>query len=411
MLDSEKIRADFPVFAHHPNLIYLDSAATTLKPRVVIEKELEYMEMYPANISRGLYPLSERATAEYEMTRSATAQWIGAESNEIVFTKGTTESLNLLAYAFEGSIAKGDTILVTAMDHHANFLPWQALAKRTGATFRILPVLESGAINLEVLASSLDVNTKIFAFPSVSNVLGSVTPVRAIANIVRVRAPQARIILDAAQAAPHMPIDVQALGVDFLAFSAHKCFGPTGVGVLWGKYSLLESLPPFQYGGDMVESARTEGSSLFKKPPHRFEAGTPNISGVIAFRAAIEYIQTLGMENILAHESSLAQYALTKLRSSFPDIRILGPSENENRGSLISFTLPGIHPHDLAASLAEENICIRAGSHCAHPLHHTLNIPATARMSFSIYNSKEDIVCAIKSMEKAVKIFSKNSDH
>lgn len=405
MLDPEKIRADFPVFAHHPDLVYLDSAATALKPRVVIEKEREYMETYPANISRGLYPLSERATAEYEMTRSATAEWIGSQSNEIVFTKGTTESLNLLAYALEGSVTKGDTILVTAMDHHANFLPWQALAKRTGATFRVLPLLESGNIDLDVLASSLEVNTKIFAFPYISNVLGSITPVRAIADIVRTRAPQARIILDAAQAAPHMPINVQALGVDFLAFSAHKCFGPTGVGVLWGKYSLLESLPPFQYGGDMVESARAE-SSLFKKPPHRFEAGTPNISGVIAFRATIEYMQTLGMENIRAHESSLAQYALTKLRSSFPDICILGPSENEKRGSLVSFTLPGIHPHDLAASLAKGNICIRAGSHCAHPLHHALNIPATARMSFSIYNSEKDVDCAIEEIEKARKIYA-----
>lgn len=405
MIDSQKMRGDFPVFAHHPDLVYLDSAATALKPRVVIEKECEYMETYPANISRGLYALSERATAEYEMTRSATAEWIGAQSNEVVFTKGTTESLNLLAYALEGSIAKGDAILVTAMDHHANFLPWQALAKRTGATFRIIPILESGDIDLEVLAASLDANTKIFAFPSVSNVLGSVTTVRAIADIVRARAPQARIILDAAQAASHIPIDVQTLGVDFLAFSAHKCFGPTGVGVLWGKYSLLESLSPFQYGGDMVESARAEGS-LFKKPPHRFEAGTPNISGIIAFRAAIEYMQALGIENIHAHASSLTQYALTKLRSSFPDIYILGPNENKNRGSLISFTLPGIHPHDLAASLAEENICIRAGSHCAHPLHHALDIPATARMSFSIYNSEKDVDCAIEGVEKARKIYA-----
>ena len=405
MIDPQKIRSDFPVFAHHPDLVYLDSAATSLKPQVVVNKEREYLEEYPANISRGLYALSERATAEYEMTRSATAEWIGAQSNEIVFTKGTTESLNMLAYALNGNIAKGDTILVTAMDHHANFLPWQALAKRTGATFRTLPLLESGAVDLDVLSSSLDTKTTIFAFPYISNVLGSIMPVRTIADIVRTRAPQARIVLDAAQAAPHMPIDVQALGVDLLAFSAHKCFGPTGVGVLWGKYSLLESLSPFQYGGDMVESARDEGS-LFKKPPHRFEAGTPNISGVIAFRAAIEYMQTLGMENILAHESSLAQYALTKLRSSFPDIRIFGPNKNEKRGSLISFILPGIHPHDLAASLAEENICIRAGSHCAHPLHHALDIPATARMSFSIYNSEKDVDCAIEGVEKARKIYA-----
>ncbi len=295
------------------------------------------------------------------------------------------------------------------MDHHANFLPWQALARRTDATFRVLPVPESGDIDLETLKSSLNTNTKAFAFPYVSNVLGSVSPVRTIVDIVRTRAPQAQIVLDAAQAAPHTPLDVQVLGVDFLAFSAHKCFGPTGVGVLWGKRSLLESLAPFQYGGDMVESARIE-NSLFKKPPHRFEAGTPNISGVIAFRAAIEYMQSLDMNHVREYEASLAEYALQQLRLNFSDIRILGPSENKNRGSLISFTLPGIHPHDLAASLAEENICIRAGSHCAHPLHHALNISATARMSFSIYNSKEDVMHTIKSMKKAMKIFSKKNN-
>ncbi len=405
MLNPKKIREDFPVFTHHPDLVYLDSAATALKPRSVIEKEREYLEEYPANISRGLYALSVRATDEYEKTRDAVAEWIGASREEIIFTKGTTESLNLLSYTLEEKISKGDTVVTTAMDHHANFLPWQALAKRARAEFRVVPISERGEIDTNALASLIDEHTKIFAFPYISNVLGTIVPVQIIAKKVRELAPQAKIILDAAQAAPHMPLDVNALGVDFLAFSAHKCFGPTGVGVLWGKYEFLEALPPFQYGGDMVESAKMEGST-FKNPPHRFEAGTPNISGVIAFRAAIEYMRSLGMENIQKYETSLTQYAAQKLRENFPDIRILGSEEKEKRGSLVSFTLPGIHSHDLAESLARENICLRAGTHCAHPLHSALDIPATARMSFSVYNSEEDINRAIEVIKKARQLYA-----
>ena len=406
MIHPETIRSDFPVFGHHPALAYLDSAATSLKPRVVIEKELEYLEKYPANISRGLYWLSERATQEYEETRAAVARWIGAEKNEIVFTRGTTESINLLSYALGNTLSGKDSVVVTGMDHHANFLPWQALASRTGAQFKIIPVSSSGEIDQETLKSFIDRDTKIFAFPFISNVLGAIAPVRDIVDAVRTLAPEARIILDAAQAASYMTIDVKALDVDFLAFSAHKCFGPTGVGVLWGKYSLLDSLPPFQYGGDMVENAGID-SSTFKRPPYRFEAGTPNISGVIAFRAAVEYMQSIGMETIQAHEQSLTRYALETFRRRFPDSRILGPDNREMRGSLVSFSLPGIHPHDLSETLAQENICIRAGAHCAHPLHASLGIPASARMSFSIYTSEEDIDRAMDCMRKARDIFLK----
>lgn len=405
MLNSEKIREDFPVFAHHPDLVYLDSAATTLKVRSVIEKEREYMEEYPANISRGLYPLSEKATEEYEKTRDAVAEWIGASREEVIFTKGTTESLNLLSYAFEKNISSENNIVVTAMDHHANFLPWQALATRAGAEFRVVPVSNSGEIDLDALEKFVDRNTKIFAFPHTSNVLGTIIPVQTIAKKIRELAPEANIILDAAQSVPHMTLDVKTLGIDFLAFSAHKCLGPTGVGVLWGKYELLETLSPFQYGGDMVENARIEGST-FKKPPHRFEAGTPNISGIIAFRSAIEYMQALGVEHIREHETFLTEYALAKLREHFPDISILGSDETQKRGSLISFTLPGIHPHDLAEILGQEDICLRAGTHCAHLLHSALGVPATARMSFSIYNSTEDIDRAVEGMRKARKIFN-----
>ncbi len=407
MLNFAKIRADFPVFEHHPSLIYLDSAATSLKPRAVIEKELEYLEEYPANVSRGFYPLSVRATEEYEKTRDMVAEWINASREEIVFTSGTTDSLNLLSYALEKNFSKGDAIVATAIDHHANFLPWQALAERTSVEFRVVPTLKTGEIEIDSLESYVDEQTKIFAFPYISNVLGTIVPIQEIAKKVRALAPNVTIILDAAQAAPHMPLDVVTLGVDFLAFSAHKCLGPTGVGVLWGKYELLDALPPFRYGGDMVESARIKGS-VFKKLPHRFEAGTPNISGIIAFRAAIKYMQTLGMENIREYESSLAEYAIQKLRSTFPDIHILGTTEREKRGILVSFVLPGIHPHDLAEFLGRENICLRAGTHCAHPLHTTLGIPATTRMSFSVYNSEEDIDRAIESIKKACAIFQKS---
>lgn len=405
-ISPETIKQDFPIFGRHPDLTYLDSAATALKLRSVIEKEREYAEEYSTNISRGLYPLAERATEEYEKTRDAVAEWIGASRNEIIFTKGTTESLNLLSYSLEAQVSAKDTLVVTGMDHHANFLPWQALAKRAGAHFRVLPVSESGEIREDELASLIDIRTKIVAFPYISNVLGSIAPVRDIVREIRARAPRAIIILDAAQAAPRMAIDVNALDADFIAFSAHKCFGPTGVGILWGKYDRLESLPPFQYGGDMVENA-TIKESTFKKPPHRFEAGTPNISGVIGFRPAVEFIEALGMEHIRDYEERLAKYAVEKLRENFPAIRILGPDNVQKRGSLISFALPGIHPHDIADFLGQEQICIRAGTHCAHPLHATLGIPATLRLSFSLYNTENDIDRAVLSIAQAQSVFSK----
>ena len=404
MMKSETIKKDFPVFAHHPDLVYLDSAATALKPRTVIEQEREYLEEYPANISRGLYTLSERATFEYERSREAVALWIGALKEEIIFTKGTTESLNLLAYSLERSTTKDDEILVTTMDHHANFLPWQALAERAGATFRALPVSRSGEIDLETLETSVSARTKIFAFPWISNVSGTISPVQDIVSVVRKRSPEVIIILDAAQAAAHLPIDVSTLGVDFLAFSAHKCFGPTGVGVLWGRFALLEALPPFLYGGDMVESASVE-KSFFKRPPQLFEAGTPNISGVIAFRAAIEYIEHLGKESIRAHESHLVEVAREKLRTEIEGVELLGSSHPTKHSNLVSFTIPGLHAHDAAEWLANKNICVRAGAHCAHPFHTSLGIPATIRFSFSIYNDESDINRTLVSLKEAIEYY------
>ena len=406
MIHPETIRKDFPIFSNIPNLDYLDSAATALKPRVVIEKETEYAENYPANISRGLYGISERATREYEATRDAVAEWIGSAREEVVFTRGTTESINLLSYTLGSTLSEKDSIVVTEADHHANFLPWQATAFRSGAQFRAMPVSETGVIDPEALPSFVDETTKIFAFPFASNVLGSIAPVHLIADRVRKLAPKAIIVLDAAQAAPHTDIDVSSLGVDFLAFSTHKCFGPTGVGVLWGKRNILDSLPPFQYGGDMVESVGIE-SSTFKQPPYRFEAGTPNISGVIAFRAAIEYMRAFGMESIRAHEWKVTKYAMDELKKAFPDVRILGSEDARQRVGIISFVVPGIHPHDIAESLARENICVRAGAHCAHPLHASIGIPASTRISLSIYNTESDIDRAVQAIAKTRRVFSK----
>lgn len=408
MIHPETIRRDFPVFKHYPELTYLDSAASALKLGVVAETERAYLEEYPANISRGLYDMSVRATEAYEKTRDAVAKWISARREEIIFTFGTTASINLLSYTLQHNISSKHNIVVTSADHHANFLPWQALAERVGAEFRIVPVSESGHLDIAILEKFLDSNTAVFAFPHISNVLGSVFPVQEIAQKARVLAPHAKIILDAAQSAPHLTINAHALGVDFLAFSAHKCFGPTGVGILWGRYDMFDTLPPFLYGGDMVESA-TQNTSTFKKPPYRFEAGTPNISGIIALCAAIEYMETIGMENIKEHETHLTQYADTELRKHFPNIRILGPKEPNKRGSLISFVLPDIHAHDIAETLAEENICVRAGAHCTHPLHTALNIPASLRLSWSIYNTEADIDRAIAGIRKAQKIFSKKN--
>jgi len=288
------------------------------------------------------------------------------------------------------------------MDHHANFLPWQALALRTGAHFRIVPVTEDGSLDENAFASIIDHRTKIFAFPHISNVLATVNDAPSLTQKVRALAPHALIILDAAQSAPNRTLDVTQLGVDFVAFSAHKCFGPTGVGILWGKYDLLDTLPPFLFGGDMVERAG-EHESLFKHPPYRFEAGTSNISGIIAFRSAIDYIKDLGMDEIQAHEQRLSTYAIEKLRAHFPDIHILGSDDTQHRGGIISFILPGIHPHDLAEFLGSKDMCIRAGLHCAHPLHTSLQLSASARMSFSIYTSTQDIDRTIEAMHEAHK--------
>lgn len=407
-LNTDSIKQDFPIFAHHPDLVYLDSAATTLKPASVIARMTEYYEQYSANVARGLYALSEKATLEYEKTREMTARFINAtSSDEIIFTRGTTESINLLSYSLEPLINESDEILVTVAEHHSNFLPWQALAKRKKATLKILEVDADGQIHIDTLKTFITPKTKIFAFNFISNVLGTINPVADIITEAKRINPDILTVVDAAQAVAHLSVDVQKLNCDFLAFSAHKCFGPTGVGVLYGKLSLLEKIPPFQYGGEMVLEAGRE-HSVFKKSPHKFEAGTPDIAGVIAFQEAIEYIQTLGYDNIRAHELDLLKYAVEKLHETFGgSITIFGTKDISKRSGVIAFSLEGVHPHDIAQTLGEDDICIRAGQHCTAPLHDTLHLPATARLSVSVYNSKEDIDKLISEMKAIKKSFAR----
>jgi cysteine desulfurase/selenocysteine lyase len=406
-MDSQTIKRNFPIFTHHPDMVYLDSAATTQKPSSVIAKSVEYYEQYNANIARGLYDLSERATTEYEKTREMTAQLINSKPEEIIFTRGTTEGINLLSYSLESSVHEGDEILVTIAEHHSNFLPWQALAERKKATLKILEIDKDGQFNLDNLTALITERTKIFAFVYVSNVLGTINPVAKIIAQAKVLNPKIITVVDAAQAIAHLSIDVQALGCDFLAFSSHKMFGPTGVGILFGKLTLLETLSPFQYGGEMVLEAHTD-ISVFKSSPHKFEAGTPDIAGVIAFQAAIKYIQNLGYENIRAHELDILAYAIEKLRETFSEsITLLGTENVSKRSGVIAFSLKGIHPHDIAQMLGEQNICIRAGQHCTTPLHDDLHLPATARLSVSVYTNREDIDALIAGLKNIQKKFGK----
>lgn len=407
MLDPKTIKLDFPIFANHPDLVYLDAAATSLKPRAVIDAEKGYLEQYSANVGRGLYPLAETATERFESVREQIATFIGAASSkEIIFTSGTTHSINLAAGLLEHFIQPGDNIVVTELEHHSNFLPWKELARRKNIEFRVAPIDTEGRIDAERLIELVDPRTAIIAFSVVSNVTGGINPVSDIVKRVQAKNPETIVLVDAAQAVGHMPIDVSDWNADFVAFSAHKMFGTTGVGILYGKSRILETLAPVAFGGGMVLDACAL-ETLYKEIPYRFEAGTPNIGGVIALGAALGYIESIGLENIRAHERALTEYALKGLEGAFGDtIRIIGPQDAKERGGIIAFSLDHIHPHDIAHLLGEQNICVRAGEHCAAPLHRTLHLDATTRFSFSIYNDENDIEKFIETLKKIQKIFS-----
>ena len=403
-LDVAAIKEDFPILnetVHGHRLVYLDNAASSQKPREVIDALLDHYRHNHANIHRGLHTLADRSTQLYERTRRHVAQFIGGvKPEEIIFTSGTTESINLVAYTWgEANIREGDEIVITEMEHHANLVPWYQLARRKNAVLKQIPITVCGHLDLSNVDKIITPRTRLVAVCHMSNVLGTVNPVRQLADIAR--KVGARILVDGAQSAPHMPIDVIELGADFFVFSSHKMLGPTGVGVLYGRYDLLENMPPFHTGGEMIREVRFD-KVTWNDVPHRFEAGTPNIAGVIAFDAALTYLERIGMANVHHYESELTHYAFERL-AELPGLEIQGPQVVEQRGGAISFTDPDIHPHDISTFLDSRGIAIRAGHHCAQPLMRILGKVATARASHYIYNDRNDIdalVDALKEMRK-----------
>jgi len=407
-LDAERIRADFPIFQRtinrHP-LVYLDSAATSQKPERVITAIAEFYRKSNANVHRGVYTLSAEATDLYEGTREKVERLIGAaRTEEIIFTRNTTESINLVAQTWgNANLGAGDEILVTQMEHHSNLVPWFLLAKRTGAVVRHIPLNPDGTLDLDRGLAMIGDRTRIVAITHTSNVLGVINPLKPV--IEKAHKQGAIALVDAAQGVPHSRIDVSDLHADFLAFSAHKMLGPTGVGVLYGRHALLESMEPFLGGGDMIRTVSMTGAT-WNDLPWKFEAGTPNIADVIGFGAAIDYIGTIGMEAIRQHEISLTGYALDRL-GAFPDIEVFGPRDAASRAGVISFNHKAIHPHDLATLLDRHGIAVRAGHHCAQPLMEFLNLPATTRASFYVYNDRDDVDALIAGLENAGRYFGR----
>jgi cysteine desulfurase/selenocysteine lyase len=400
MLDIERVRADFPALSrtvHGRPLVFLDSAASSQKPLPVLEAmERVYRECY-ANVHRGIYAFSEEATLAYENARDRVASFINAPVREgIIFTRNTTEAINLVAYAWgRTNIRSGDRILLTEMEHHSNLVPWQLLAQEKGAQLVYLPITDDGLLRMDLLDSLLDERVKLVAVTMMSNVLGTVNPVKEI--ICRAHAAGAVVLVDAAQSVPHMPVDVQDLDCDFLAFSGHKMCGPTGIGVLYGKEALLEAMPPFLGGGDMIRKVEWE-SATWNRLPWKFEAGTPAFVEGIGLGAAVDYLTAIGMEAIAAHERELTAYALERL-SALPGLNIVGPPAHQ-RGGVVAFTFRGIHPHDIAHMLDMEGIAVRAGHHCAQPLHRRLGLTATVRASFYLYNTAEEVDALARALER-----------
>ena len=397
-VDTLVSKKDFPIF-NDTSLVYLDSASTSQKPRAVINSLKNVYENSNANVHRALYSLGSKSTEMYESARKTVAKFINAAPQEIVFTSGTTESLNLLSYTLDSKIDKNDEILISHMEHHANLVPWQLLAKRTGAKLRYLPLTKEGELDLSQTERYFTSKTKVVSLTHMSNVLGSINPIDKISKITK--KIDAIFIVDAAQSVSHIPVNVQNLGCDFITFSGHKMLGPTGIGVLWGSLKMLESLPPFLSGGEMIETVTLENST-WNEVPYKFEAGTPNYVQAIGLGTAVEYLSNIGMENVQAHEKKLTEYAIEKLKT-IPELYIHGfPS---NRGGVISFNLNEIHPQDLSQFLNEDNICIRVGHHCAQPLLKTLGETSTARISFYVYNDSSDIDKFVESLKSAMKYF------
>ena len=412
-IDLSSCKKDFPIFERKVrggnSLIYLDSGATSQKPNSVIEAESNFYRTVNAAVHRGAHLLAEEASEAYESAREKIAAFIGAISNEVIFTKSATESLNILAYSFGNpdsriNIKAGDQIVVTEMEHHANLIPWQQLAKRTGAELRWLSVTADGRIDLTNLDQVITKKTKIVAITHQSNVLGSILPVETIVKASH--AVGALVVLDACQSAPHFALDVNKLDIDFLAFSGHKTLGPTGIGVLWGKFDLLEKLEPSLFGGSMVDSVTME-SATWAATPRKFEAGVPNMAQAVGLSAAIDYLSQIGMHNIAQHEQDLTSYLLKGI-VGISGVKVIGPVDMKDRGGVVSFTVDGVHPHDVGQVLDQYGIAVRTGHHCAWPLMRKLNLVGTTRASLYLYNSKSDVDSLLESIEKVKSYFKVN---
>ncbi|MCK9869769.1 cysteine desulfurase [Nocardiopsis dassonvillei] len=415
-LDVAAIREDFPILSRTVRdgrpLVYLDSGATSQKPRQVLDAEREFYERHNAAVHRGAHQLAEEATDAYEAARETIARFIGADAGEVVFTKNATEGVNLVAYALSNSatadeelrrfqVGPGDEVVVTEMEHHANLVPWQQLCQRTGATLRWFPVTDEGRLDLSGIADLVNERTKVVAFSHQSNVLGTVNPVGEI--VARAREVGALTVLDACQSVPHMPVDVAALGVDFLVFSGHKMLGPNGIGVLWGRRELLEAIPPFITGGSMIGVVHMEYST-WADPPQRFEAGVPMAPQAVGLAAACDYLSRVGMERVAEHEHALTEYALERI-GALEGVRIVGPTDAVDRGGAVSFAVDDIHPHDVGQVLDDLGVEVRVGHHCAWPLHRRLGVVATTRASFYLYNTPEDVDALVEAIRAAQKFF------
>jgi cysteine desulfurase/selenocysteine lyase len=403
--DVERVRKDFPILERRIGdkpLVYLDNAATSQKPRCVIEAIERYYEHYNANIHRGVHTLSVEATEAYESARSRVARTLGAESSrEIVFVRGTTEAINLVAQAHvRPRLAPGDEILITHLEHHSNIVPWQIVAKQTGARVRVVRIDESGQVDLDHFSELLGPRTRFAALSHVSNALGTINPIEWMVALARERG--VATLVDGAQALPHLRVDVQALGCDFYAFSSHKVYGPTGIGALYGRLALLEQTEPYQGGGEMIRSVRFE-ETLYNDVPGKFEAGTPDIAGAVGLGAALEYLQRLGIDSVRAHEEELLEAATARL-AKLPGLRLIGTAPH--KAAVVSFTLEGIHPHDVGTIADQDGVALRTGHHCAQPVMDRMGVPATARASMAAFNTEEELDALVRGLHKVREMFS-----
>jgi cysteine desulfurase/selenocysteine lyase len=399
-MNMRAIQKDFPIFQKYPKLCYLDSAATSQKPKAVIDAIRNFYETSNANIHRGLYHLSQLATEKYENARKRVADFVGAKAEEIIFVRNATEGINLVASVFPFN--KKDTVLLTEMEHHANIVPWQMAGKKTGCRLEVVKLTKDQKLDMNDLKKKLEKKPRLVCVTHVSNALGTINPVKTIIELAHAKG--SLVLVDASQSVPHMKVHFKDLGADFMVFTGHKSLGPTGIGVVVIKKSIAENLPPYQTGGDMIESVSWK-KTTFQLPPHRFEAGTPNIEGAIALASAFDYLESLGNERVREHEKKLFKKAWSALKKE-KGITLFGPENEEEHAGIISFTLDGVHPHDIAQVFDSENIAIRAGHHCCQPLMTALGIPATARLSFYVYNTEKDIEKVLSAIKKVRKIFS-----